>query len=113
MMLGPCSGGAVRFAPAEAGLAIAEGIETGLSVQQHHHFPCWAALSAPMLESLQLPDPPLAQEVLIAADHDDSGRGKQAAERAAERWLFEGRNVRIALPPDPGTDFNDMLMSQI
>jgi hypothetical protein len=28
------------------------------------------------------------------------------------RWLAEGRRVRIAIPPEPGTDFNDVLTSQ-
>ena len=30
----------------------------------------------------------------------------------AERWLAEGRRVRIALPPDPGTDWNDVLLNK-
>jgi putative DNA primase/helicase len=47
--------------------------------------------------------------VIICADHDANGVGECAARSAAERWLSEGRRVRIALPPKPGTDFNDVL----
>ena len=32
-----------------------------------------------------------------------------AASEAAQRFFSEGRNVRIAIPPVPGTDFNDVL----
>ena len=32
--------------------------------------------------------------------------------RIAARWLAEGRRVRIATPPEPGTDFNDVLMGR-
>ena len=47
--------------------------------------------------------------VIIAADHDASGAGKEAARAAAQRWLAEGRRVRLAMPSKPGTDFNDVL----
>ncbi len=43
----------------------------------------------------------------IAADGDDAG--KKAAEEAASRLYRDGREVRIARPPD-GYDFNDLLM---
>ena len=69
----------------------------------------WAALSAGNLAAVILPPPPLAAEVVIAADHDASGIGQRFAERAAERFIGEGRRVRIALPPTIGTDFNDLL----
>jgi hypothetical protein len=47
------------------------------------------------------------------ADHDASGVGKRAARDAAQRWLAEGRHVRIALPPEPCTDFADMLLADV
>jgi putative DNA primase/helicase len=109
-MAGKCSGGAVRLAPADKTLAIVEGIETGLSVQQSTGIPTWAALSTSGIKALVLPELPLADEIIIAADNDTSGQGQKAAEVAAERWTLEGRKVRIALPPIPGTDFNDLLL---
>ena len=45
MMAGPCGGGAVRLAPAASVLALAEGLETSLSVQLLYGEPVWAALS--------------------------------------------------------------------
>ena len=45
---------------------------------------------------------------MICADNDANGTGQRAANAAAERFLVEGR-VRIALPPVPGVDFNDLL----
>ena len=47
--------------------------------------------------------------VLICADNDPNGTGQRASQSAAERFLAEGRRVRIALPPTSGLDFNDLL----
>jgi putative DNA primase/helicase len=66
-----------------------------------------AVLSAGGFKNLKLPAE--ASHVLICADHDASGTGERAAHDAAQRWLAEGRRVRIAMPPDRGTDFNDLL----
>jgi putative DNA primase/helicase len=55
---------------------------------------------------------PLAATVLIAADHDQNGIGEGAARIAAERWIAGGRRARIALPPVPGTDWNDVLLNK-
>jgi putative DNA primase/helicase len=52
-----------------------------------------------------------ATHVVICADHDACGTGQRAAQDAAERWLAEGRHVRIALPPEPGTDMADALIA--
>lgn len=111
-MAGKCAGGAVRLAPAGKSLAITEGIETGLSVQQETGIPTWAALSTSGIKALVLPEPPMANTVIIAADHDISGQGYLAAETAAKRWSLEGRKVRIALPPELGADFNDLLLQE-
>jgi putative DNA primase/helicase len=112
MFKGAVKGGAVRLGTVtpDEWLAIGEGVETVLSVMQARELPGWAALSAGGLENLILP--PEADKVLIAADNDANGRGQRAARAAALRWVREGRRVRIALPPAPGTDFNDLLRGQ-
>jgi putative DNA primase/helicase len=69
--------------------------------------PVWAALSARGIENLVLPRE--ATHVVICADHDASGIGERAARDAAARWLAEGRRVRIAMSPELGADFNDVL----
>jgi hypothetical protein len=35
--------------------------------------------------------------------------GQRAAYDAAVRWLTEGRRVRVAIPPEPDTDWADVL----
>lgn len=105
MMLGDVRGGAVRLAEADSRLALTEGIETGLSVQQISGIPTWACLSTSGLQGIILPD--AVREVLICADHDTPGL--KAARAAAERLTRQGKQVKIAIPPQSGTDFNDML----
>ncbi|MFO0188707.1 MAG: ATPase, partial [Alphaproteobacteria bacterium] len=41
-----------------------------------------------------------------------SGAGLRAAEATAAKLQLEGREVRIAMPTTPGTDFNDMLLRE-
>ena len=92
-------------------LAITEGIETALAVATSCRHPeLWAALSAGGMRALVLP--PDVTHVLICADHDASGVGQRAAHNAAERWLAEGRRVRIAMPPELGTDMADVLLGR-
>jgi putative DNA primase/helicase len=108
-MFGPVAGGAVRFGMPLEGqwFAVAEGIETALSIAVACSMPAWAALSAAGMKHLSLPGD--ATHVVICADHDPSRTGERAAHDAAARWLAEGRAVRIAMPPEPGADFNDIL----
>ena len=108
-MLGDARGCSVHLAPAGRKLGVAEGIETALSLMQLSHLPVWAALSTAGLEGLQLPDLPLAAEVVIGADNDGNSAGLDSANKAAKRWTGEGREVRIALPPDDFGDWNDAL----
>ncbi len=105
MMLGRCAGGAVRLAAAAEKLALAEGIETALSVQQATGIPTWATLSTSGLKAVILSDE--VREVIICADGDEAG--EKAANDAAQRFLREGRVVRIARAP-AGMDFNDLLV---
>lgn len=105
--LGPTGGGAVRLAPAAETLLIGEGIETCLATMQATAQPAWAALSTSGLVALVLP--PIVRTVIILADNDSNRAGEHAAETAAQRWLAEGRRVRIAMPPEPDTDMAGML----
>ena len=99
----------MRFGEPRAGksLAVSEGIETTLSVAVACSMPAWAALSAGGIKNLVLPRE--ATHVVVCADHDGSGTGVCAAYDAAERWQGEGRRVRIAVPTQCDTDFNDVL----
>ena len=106
MMLGPVSGGCVRLGPVAEHILLGEGIETCLSAMQAIGLPAWAALTTSGFKGLDLPPDVLA--VTILCDGDDAGR--KAARSAATRWAREGRQVRIAHPPE-GQDFNDILRS--
>jgi hypothetical protein len=105
--LGPVKGGAIRLAPAGPTLLIGEGIENCLSATQATGLPAWSAISASFMEALQLPE--VVRVVVILADNDRNGAGQRSAARAGQRWIEEGRRVRIALPPETGSDFNDIL----
>jgi hypothetical protein len=110
---GPVGGGAVRLGPVRhcQWLVIGEGIESTASAMQLWGISSgWAALSAGGIRNLVLP--PEAHRLVIAADNDESGVGQGAARDAAWLWREEDRQVRIALPPTPGTDFNDLLASE-
>jgi putative DNA primase/helicase len=105
LALGPVGGGSVRLSDGLGEvIALAEGIETGLSILQASGILTWAVLGTSGLRTICLPD--CAHEVIIAADHDEPG--ETAARDAAQRFLSEGRRVRIARPPK-GNDFNDLL----
>jgi phage/plasmid primase-like uncharacterized protein len=110
-IFGVPAGGAVRFAMPRSGtpLAVCEGLETTLAVMTACGMPGWAALSAVGLRALVLP--PEATDVVICADHDESGVGQRAAHDAAQRFLAEGRRTCIAMPPEPNTDMADVLLA--
>lgn len=106
MMLGATMGGGTQLSPPAHKMVIAEGLETSLSVMQETRLPVWAALSTSGMMGLNLPDLPMAQDIIIAVDNDPAGR--KAALRSAEKWTKEGRQVRLAFPP-PNQDFNDLI----
>ncbi|MHA6688205.1 DUF7146 domain-containing protein [Mesorhizobium sp. A556] len=117
-MLGSNKGACVKLFPDEAvttGLAIAEGIETALSVIGNFGFsPTWAALTAGTIS--HFPVLPYVECLSIFADNDlakmQGGRlrqaGNEAAMQCAERWTATGRESVIWTPPDIGSDFNDL-----
>ncbi len=106
MMLGRCSGGAVRLSEGDGPLVVTEGIETGLSVLSalSDISPrVWAALGTSGMAGLVLPRQP--GELIIAPDGDAPGR--EAAKKLADRATIAGWQVRIMHCPD-GSDWNDL-----
>ncbi|MBK8762092.1 MAG: toprim domain-containing protein [Sulfuritalea sp.] len=100
----PIAGGVIRLWPDEAvtaGLGIAEGIETALSLA-HGFTPVWACIDAGHLAKF----PVLAgvQDLIIAADNDDAGR--KAADECARRWSPHTA-VRVISADADGCDLND------
>ena len=100
------------LAPAGEGLGVGEGIENSVAgMQACPALPVWAALSTSGLKALHLPSLPLARTVIILCDHDHNGAGERAARSTAQRWLRDGRRVQLALPPEPDTDFADVMVA--
>lgn len=107
-MLGAVAGGAVRLTEGHDALAVAEGIETALSLScglLEAPTTIWAALSAPGLRALRLPPQPGV--IIIATDNDAAGieAGQDLARRAyGLRW-----SVSTLTPPEGVNDWNDYL----
>ncbi|MGF6777830.1 DUF7146 domain-containing protein [Paraburkholderia sp. GAS334] len=87
------AGGVIRLWPDEAltqGLAIAEGIETALSLARVFQ-PVWALIDAGNLAKL----PALAGVDALTIAVDDDPAGVQAAHSCAERWALTDRDVTV------------------
>ena len=103
------SGKSLRSAPAGDAVAIAEGIETALSV----------AIACPELRVLcavasfnmgRLALPAAIGRVILAADNDPgNAMVDQKLAAAVAHYQAEGRDVHVAMPPVPGADWNDIL----
>ena len=109
------SGCAIHFGEPKKVLALAEGIETALSIVVGTGLPCWSCISANGLISVQIP--PGVEHVYIYADKDRSGVGQEAAEKLRERLVSDGIcaeivSVPYAIPANAkGIDWNDVLVN--
>ena len=95
-IFGSIKGGAVHLGEplANKWLVIGEGIETVLSAMQIYDLPAgWATLGTSGLEALVLPDQ--VKQVAIAVDNDLNGAGQKAAHETTERFIIEGRRVKL------------------
>jgi putative DNA primase/helicase len=100
----PIAGGVIRLWPDEAvtaGLGIAEGIETALSLA-HGFTPVWSLIDAGHLAKFPVLNG--IEELIIAADNDDAGR--KAADECARRWAPHAA-VRVISAEADGCDLND------
>jgi hypothetical protein len=107
LMLGATAGGAVRLSGDVSRLAVAEGIESALSLLcglMAEPATVWAALSTSGMRSLRLPEKPL--RLVIAGDGDQPGR--EASHALAAKAHALGWRVAM-LDPGDGADFNDVL----
>lgn len=107
VMLGPVAGGAVRLCEAQGRLAVAEGLESALSLASgllQRPASIWAALSTSGLRALRLPPDP--GRLTIASDGDPAGAA--AAHALAERAHALGWAVSL-LPAPESRDWNDIL----
>ena len=110
MMLGPCSGGAVRLTNRDGPLVVTEGIETALSLSSGL-FPwpmkLWATLSTSGMKALRLPSEP--GTLVLAPDGD--APGLDAADQLGNRAYRLGWEVQW-YPAPQSKDWNDVLMAK-
>lgn len=106
-MLGSVAGGAVRLSEGTGPLAVAEGLETALSLVSgllKGPASVWAALSTSGMQILRLP--PCGGRLIVATDGETAGRA--AGHALAERAVALGWSVSLSPAPD-GSDWNDVL----
>ena len=110
------SGASIQLGKPLDRLCIAEGIETALSVQYATGLPCWCAVSANGMKTVEIPE--RVRTVLIFADKDKSETGGLAAEALRRRLAAEGRLAVVVQIPDAvpegskGLDWNDILRTK-
>ena len=95
---------AVRLDPAAEELLVGEGVFTTLSASTRFALPGWALLSTRNLRTWSAPEG--VRSVLIAADR--GAEGERSAAMLAARLGAEGVRTRVALPPQPAGDWNDL-----
>lgn len=103
--LGSVSGGAIRLGQPATEIVVCAGIEDGLSLMQMLGLPVWASTGDTNLPTISLPEQ--IESVVVAHDADESGL--RAAEKTANRLVFEGRRVRLFPPRDGFKDHNEEL----
>jgi Toprim domain len=112
LSLGQLRHGGVWLTPIEqicGDLAVAEGIETALSVMQITGLPTVATLSAAGMHTFRWP--PQIQRLWIAADNDAAGM--RAAKALLARALCSGIRADIKIPRGGHNDFNDLIKENL
>lgn len=112
--IGTIKGATVRLHEAVDELGICEGFETGLAAHELFGVPVWAALSCGNLEVFHPPS--TVTRLHVFADNDANSEGQAAAynlARRVNRWNRQHRKealpVVVHVPPEPGTDWLDVL----
>lgn len=107
------TGCAIRIGKPTKYLAVAEGIETALSVSIATGLPCWSCVNAHLLEMVEVPAS--VEVVFIFADKDRSLVGTRSARALRDRLTQRGvlaciESIEEDIPEDSkGIDWNDIL----
>jgi DNA polymerase I-like protein with 3'-5' exonuclease and polymerase domains len=107
---------AIKLWPATTVLYLGEGIETVLAAATRLPYrdgtlmqPAWAAVSTGGIRKFPVLSD--VRELRLLLDHD--GEGAACAEFCRERWQIAGRTVKRLRPPQPGYDFNDVVLEKL
>jgi CHC2 zinc finger/Toprim domain len=107
---------AIKLWPATTMLYLGEGIETVLAAATRLPYrdgslmqPAWAAVSTGGIR--RFPVLPDVRELRLLLDHDVEGEA--CAVPCRERWEAADRTVRRLRPPQPGYDFNDVVLEKL
>nr|WP_242006358.1 toprim domain-containing protein [Acetobacter estunensis] len=122
-VLGSFAGGSIRLwrgatgkslGMAEPGesVIVAEGIETGLSVALAcPEYRTLCAVSLSNMGRLELPE--AITDIIIAADNDAGNESaRKALDAACQKFIEQGRIVRVAMPETKGRDWNDVIREE-
>lgn len=110
------TGGAIRIGRPTKYLAVAEGIETALSVSIATGLPCWSCVNAHLLEAVEIPAS--VEVVFIFADKDRSLVGTKSARALRDR--LASKRIRACIESieedipegSKGIDWNDILRKE-
>lgn len=104
-------GCAIRLADAAPEMGVAEGIESAISAALMFDMPVWACVNGNLL-SKWIP-PEVAEVVTVFGDNDANFTGQSKAYQLANRLEVQyKRRVNVMLPPNTGTDWNDVHADQ-
>jgi putative DNA primase/helicase len=109
-VIGSLNGAAVHLHDIEDEMGIGEGIETCLAAHQLFGVPMWAALTAHGVETFEPPGG--LQRLHIFGDNDSNFTGQRAAFVLAHQ-LARTLEIFVNIPPEPDTDWNDVLNQQV
>ena len=107
-MLGRPGAGAVRLAPANDILGLAEGVETALSAIILLGIPVWAALGNERLPHVAVPQS--VKHLILLPDNDAAGQ--LAVRLAIEAHAKRGRHIDTIWPWRGLNDWNDVLRAE-
>lgn len=100
-----------KWAGGDEPLGFAEGVETAISASIMWGVPVRACLSTSGLKSVLWPSG--LKRAIVFADNDESLAGHAAAWQLAHRLKVAGVSVKVVFPPEPGTDWNDVLLERL
>ena len=104
-MLGVVAGSAIKLDPAGDTLHLAEGLESAMAARQLGHVPTWAAGCAAAIADFPIID--VVRELVLLGE--TGAAFAEAAEACTTRWHQAGKRVRVLMPRDGRSDFNDEL----